>query len=198
MKDFMKKFRDALLCVLVTPLVLLFALGLVLYIPVDYVRYRRSAFFRDTRQKYEFLSGGTLWVRLYNAMRAEELPLDFYLHSTKEVTYGYFRYKNTLLVLDYPAEYDPNSKEWFVCYDQDDKEACTPLAEALETEVEGFNEIVGEKRCDRAVLLVDRSQIRDEDIPYLEGCALLLGYNGKDGLCGMTSAIKQWIRENRG
>lgn len=195
MKEFMKKFRDALLCVLATPLVLLFALGLVLYIPVDYVRYRRSAFFRDTRQKYELFSGNTQWIRLYNVMRAENLPLDFHFHSTREVTYGYFRYKNILLVQDYPAEYDPNSREWFICYDKDDREACTPLAEALEISVEDFNEIAGEKRCDKAVLLVDRRDLADEYLPHLDDCPLLLGYDGQKK---MAAAIKQWIEKDRG
>lgn len=195
MKEFMKKFLYALICVLATPLVLLFALGLGLYIPVDYVRYRRCAFYKDTGHKYELFSGNTQWIRLYNAMRAEDLPLDFHFHSTREVTYGYFRYKNILLVQDYPAEYDPNSGEWFVCYDKDDKEPCTPLAEALKSELEGFNDILGEKRCDRAVLLVDRRDFADEDLPHLESCPLLLGY---DGQRNMAPAIKQWIKKNRG
>lgn len=193
MKKLLKMAGELLAYILLIPMTIVVGIGLLLYLPMDFVRYRCSAFYRDTRRKYEPFTGNCQWFRLYNAMRAENLPLEFHLHTTDEVTYGYFRHKNILLVQDYPAEYEPNSKEWFVCYDKDDREACTPLAEALESEVAGFNEIVGQPLCDRAVLLVDRSLIPEDDLPHLDRCPLLLGYNGKKGL---VPTLKQWIEKN--
>lgn len=193
MKKLLNKAGELLLYIVLTPLCILFGIGLLLYLPIDFVCYHCSDFYKDTRHKYELFAGSGHWFRLYNTMRKEDLPLDFHLHVTEDINYGYFRYKNILLVQDYPAEYEPNSKEWFVCYDKDDREACTPLAEALESEVAGFNEIVGQPLCDRAVLLVDRSLIPEDDLPHLDRCPLLLGYNGKKGL---VPTLKQWIEKN--
>lgn len=195
MKKLLNKAGELLSYIVLTPLCILFGIGLVLYIPVDYVRYRRSAFFRDTRRRYELYSGNTQWIRLYNAMRAENLPLEYHLRTTEDIHYGYFRYRNILLVQDYTVEYDPKKQEWFAYYDEEDQQACTTVGETLECSVESYNEIVGQNICDRAVLLIDRAHIPEEDLPRLESCDLLLGYDGNKG---MAAAIKQWIEKNRG
>lgn len=193
MKKLLKKTGELLLYIVLTPLCILFGIGLLLYLPIDFVCYHCSDFYKDTRHKYELFAGSGHWFRLYNTMRKEDLPLDFHLHATEETNYGFFRYKNTLLVQDFPVEYESKKGEWFV-YDEDE-EANTSLAEALEMSLEGFREIVGEKFCDRAVLLIDRTHIPEEDLPRLESCDLLLGYDGQKG---MADAIKLWIERNRG
>ena len=194
MKKVLENAGVLLSYIILTPILILVGIGLVLYLPVDYVRYRRSAFYQDTGHRYELFSGGTPWIRLYNAMRKEEMPLDFHLHA-KDIYYGYFRYKNILLVQDFPVEYEPKKSEWFVYYEDEDEQACTTVAEALESCLESFHEIVGETLCDRAVLLVDRTHIPEADLPHLESCDHLLGYDGNKG---MADAIKQWIEKNRG
>lgn len=187
--------KKLLMYIVLTPLCILFGIGLLLYIPVDFVCYHISDFYKDTNHKYELFACTGHWFRLYNTMRKENLPLDFHLHSTEDINYGYFRYKNILLVQDFPVEYDPKKGEWFVYSEDEDEEASTSLTEALEMSLEGFHEIVGEKLCDKAVLLVDRTHIPEGDLPHLEGCPLLLSYDGKKG---MADAIKLWIEKNRG
>ena len=195
MKKILKKAGELLLYIVLTPLCILFGIGLLLYLPVDFVRYHCSDFYKDTRRKYEPFAGNCQWFRLYNAMRAADLPLEFHLHTTEDVNYGYFRYKNILLVQDFSVEYEPKKGEWFVYHEDENEDANTSLTEALEMSLESFHEIVGEKRCDRAVLLIDRTHIPEEDLLHLERCDLLLGYDGNKG---MAAAIKQWIEKNRG
>lgn len=195
MKKLLKNAGVVIVYIVLTPIFLLVGILLLLYLPVDFVRYHCSDFYKETRHKYEPFTGNCQWFRLYNTMRKEKLPLDFHLHSTKDIHYGHFRYQNILLVQDFSVEYEPKKGEWFAYHEDEDEQASTSLAEVLEMSLENFHEIVGEKRCDRAVLLIDRTHIPEEDLPHLEHCPLLLGYDGNKG---MADAIRQWIENNRG
>ena len=82
MRSMMQKIKDALPTILMYPLLILGALVflpllLLIFVPIDYIRYRRSAFYRDTHHKYEMFIGKTMWVRLYEAMRRDNLPPGF-------------------------------------------------------------------------------------------------------------------------
>ena len=187
MKKFLEELGNELLVIILTPVILLMAL---VGTPIDFIRYRRSAFYRDTHHKYDLFLGTTTWIRLYEIMRRDNLPLDFHLHSTDEDTTGYFRYRDTLLALDWPMEYAPNQQKWFVLYDNEDHEPCTPMSEALELELNAFHKNTGATDCHRAVVLADIENIAEEDRPYLTGYPDILPYRGKKDL---PRAIKAWV-----
>ena len=182
MKKILSKIGDILLYILMFPLFIIGSIALMLYVPVDFIRYRRSAFYRDTHHKYERFIGNAMWFRLYEIMRKDNLPLSFHLHSTDEDTTGYFCYKDTLLAMDWPLEYAPNQQEWFVLYDNEDHEPCTPMSEALELELNAFHKNTGKAECHRAVVLANLEYIADEDRPHLAGCPNILPYQGKKDL----------------
>ena len=190
MKKILGKILEVFLWIIAIPTVLVVGLALFLYTPIDMIKYRRSAFYRDTHCKYEPFIGNAMWFRLYEIMRRDNLPLDFHLHSTDEDTTGYFCYKNTLLALDWPLEYASDRKEWFVLYDNEDHEPCTPMSEALELELKAFYKNISKAECHRAVVLADMEYIAEEDRPHLAECPDILPYRGKKDL---PRAIKAWV-----
>ena len=190
MKKVLNKIFEIFLWIIAIPTVLVAGLALFLYTPIDMIKYRRSAFYRDTHCKYEMFIRRAMWFRLYEIMRRDNLPLDFHLHSTDEDTMGHFRYQDTLLVMDIPLEYAPNRQEWFVIYDKEDYEPATPLSEVQELALEEFQEFTGVTECHRAVVLADMEYIAEEDRPHLAECPDILPYRGKKDL---SRAVKVWI-----
>ena len=187
MKKFLEELGNRLLLIILAPVILLMAL---VGTPIDFIRYRRSAFYHDTQHKYILHTGNTMWIRLYEIMRRDDLPLNFHLWSTKEEIRGYFRCRDTLLVLDHPLAYAPNLQEWLVLYHPDDHEPCTPLSEVRELALENFRQKTRVSDCRRVVLLADLNDIPAEDHPHLAECPDILPYRGKKDL---PRAIKAWI-----
>ena len=190
MKKVLSKIFEIFLWIVAVPFAIIAGLALFLYTPIDFIRYRCSAFYRDTHHKYERFIRNAMWFQLYEIMRKDNLPLSFHLHSTDEDTRGYFYYRDTLLAMDWPMEYAPNQQEWFVLYDNEDHEPCTPMSEALELELNAFHKNTGNAECHRAVVLADIENIREEDRPYLAECPDILPYQGKKDL---SRAVKAWI-----
>ena len=190
MKKVLSKIFEIFLWIVAVPFAIIAGLALFLYAPIDIIRYRRSAFYRDTHCKYEWFIGNAMWFQLYEIMRKDNLPLSFHLHSTDEDTRGYFYYRDTLLAMDWPMEYAPNQQEWFVLYDNEDHEPCTPMSEALELELNAFHKNTGNAECHRAVVLADMEYIADEDRPHLAECPDILPYQGKKDL---SRALNAWI-----
>ena len=189
MKKVLSKIFEIFLWIVAVPFAIIAGLALFLYTPIAIFKYRRSAFYRDTHHKYEMFIRNAMWFQLYEIMRKNDLPLSFHLHSTDEDTRGYFYYRDTLLAMDWPMEYAPNQQEWFVLYDNEDHEPCTPMSEALELELNAFHKNTGNAECHRAVVLADIENIREEDRPYLAECPDILPYQGKKDL---SRAVKAW------
>ena len=190
MKKVLSKIFEIFLWIVAVPFAIIAGIALLLYTPIAIFKYRRSAFYRDTHHKYEMFIRNAMWFQLYEIMRKNDLPLSFHLHSTDEDTRGYFYYRDTLLAMDWPMEYAPNQQEWFVLYDNEDHEPCTPMSEALELELNAFHKNTGNAECHRAVVLADMEYIADEDRPHLAECLDILPYRGKKDL---SRALKAWI-----
>ena len=190
MKKVLSKIFEIFLWIVAVPFAIIAGLALFLYTPIAIFKYRRSAFYRDTHHKYEMFIRNAMWFQLYEIMRKDNLPLSFHLHSTDEDTRGYFYYRDTLLAMDWPMEYAPNQQEWFVLYDNEDHEPCTPMSEALELELNAFHKNTGNAECHRAVVLADMEYIADEDRPHLAECPDILPYQGKKDL---SRALNAWI-----
>ena len=190
MKKVLSKIFEIFLWIVAVPFAIIAGIALLLYTPIAIFKYRRSAFYRDTHHKYEMFIRNAMWFQLYEIMRKNDLPLSFHLHSTDEDTRGYFYYRDTLLAMDWPMDYAPNQQEWFVLYDNEDHEPCTPMSEALELELNAFHKNTGNAECHRAVVLADMEYIADEDRPHLAECLDILPYRGKKDL---SRAVKAWI-----
>ena len=190
MKKVLSKIFEIFLWIVAVPFAIIAGIALLLYTPIGIFKYRRSAFYRDTHHKYEMFIRNAMWFQLYEIMRKNDLPLSFHLHSTDEDTRGYFYYRDTLLAMDWPMEYAPNQQEWFVLYDNEDHEPCTPMSEALELELNAFHKNTGNAECHRAVVLADMEYIADEDRPHLAECPDILPYQGKKDL---SRALNAWI-----
>ena len=190
MKKIFSKIFEVFLLIVAIPYLCTAIIALLVCVPVDCIRYRHSAFYRDTHHKYELLIVNSMWVRLYEIMHRDHLPLDFHLHSTDEDTMGYFRYRDTLLVLDCPLEYASDRQQWIVLCDEEDQEPCMPLPEALALSLEDFHQKTNGSDCRRAVTLANINDISKADRPHLAECSDILPYRGKKDL---SRAIKAWI-----
>ncbi len=82
----MEKWKNTvkfLLCILFmlsicALLLVTFPFYLLLYVPIDYIRYRRSAFFRNTRRKYEHFQTTGQYYKIYNYLAQRGTPPQFF------------------------------------------------------------------------------------------------------------------------
>lgn len=98
MRESVSKPVSAILFLLFSPFIILFGLGLLIYLPVDCLKYFNSPYRKNTNEKYYLFGGLSPYFRLYNIISKNRLPIDFYRDTNVEInSYGYFVYKNTLI-----------------------------------------------------------------------------------------------------
>ncbi len=167
MKLFLKKLCEALgivliciLCVVFSPIILIV---LLIKTVSDFIKYKKSRYYYDTHEKYTWMCASSEYVVFYNAVKAAELPVEYYRNNQiKETGYGYFVYKDTLLICDYDSDsvyFDKEREEWFA-YDAKD---CVLLESEIKKEIEAVNEFLGENRCSKAVIFIESSML--EGVP---------------------------------
>lgn len=167
MKLFFKKFGEALFTFFIAVLFIIFSpIILILFLiktVSDYFKYKKSRYYRDTHEKYTWMCASSEYVVFYNAVKAAELPVEYYRNNQiKEAGYGYFVYKDTLLICDYDSDsvyFDKEREEWFA-YDAKD---CVLLESEIKKEIEAVNEFLGENRCSKAVIFIESSML--EGVP---------------------------------
>lgn len=167
MKLFLKKFGEALLTFFIAVLFIIFSpIILILFLiktVSDYFKYIKSRYYRDTHEKYSWMCASSDYITFYNTIKNAELPVEYYRdNQIKETGYGYFVYKDTLLICDYDSDsvyFDKEREEWFA-YDTKD---CVLLESEVDKEIEAVNKFLGENRCSKAVIFIESSIL--EDVP---------------------------------
>ncbi len=163
MKPFLKKLCEALgivliciLCVVFSPIILII---LLIKTVSDFIKYKKSRYYHDTHEKYTWMCASSEYVVFYNAVKAAELPVEYYRNNQiKEAGYGYFVYKDTLLVCDYDSDsvyFDKDREEWFA-YDAKD---CVLLESEIKKEIGAVNDFLGENRCSKAVVFLESKML---------------------------------------
>ena len=82
------------------------------------------------------------------------MPIDYYRDKeTKIAGYGYFVYRNILIICDFDnvMYFDSEQNEWFVYEERD----VILLREKIEEEIKKANEFFGENRCNKAIVFLD-------------------------------------------
>ena len=159
-----------------------FLIGMLLYLPVDYILYKTSRFGREVRERYTVWKGLTETVRLYNGIRREGLPIDY--------ADGHFLYGNTMLLHDIGnIFFREETEEWVI----------DEGAEAQETTLSAYAEeqLARDPTCERAVLLIDKENIDSQDLPKAEQCDAILLYevNGRNSA---VKVLRRWIDAGAG
>lgn len=184
MKKFLSDFGGCLLAGLLLPILLL-AAGVLL--PVDYVRYKRSRYYHDTGKRYTFFRGASPCCKLYNAIKAADLPIEYIECTSPETgaSYEFFRYKDTLLLNDYAGiVFDNDRAMWTVEIEDEwvslEKEIADVMAE--------LRAAMGEDVCPKALVLIDRDELEEKDLPNAEQCPFLLLHDGD-----IAAALKTFV-----
>lgn len=168
MKKFFSKFTDEgcswiFAMFFFIPAVLI-VIGLVFYIPIDYIKYKRSFYYKETNQKYSLFMGMNPNIILYNTVAKNNLPIQ-YVPATEESERqsGLFVYNNTLIIAScFDFSFDDEKEQWI--YENEDAVFLT-LDDYIELEISDANKLSGKTICDKAVVLIKEKQINRK---YLE------------------------------
>ena len=144
---------------------ILFGVILVFTLPVDYIKYKRSLYYKKYRKKYTFLAATGVAFRLYNEILKHDLPIRFYENpNAPALSCGWFVLGDTLISINnFNFEYDEKSDTWeCYCYhEEDDTDILISLDEYIENEIKDANELTGQVICKDAVVLIDEQGVDD-------------------------------------
>lgn len=145
-------FFYAILLILASPFILIW---LIFATITDYIKYKKTQYYNDTHEKYSWLCARSYYVVFYDAIKSASLPIDYYRDKETKLTgYGYFIFKDVLILCDYDSDilcFDKDNNEWLV-YDEHDYMLLEPT---IDEELKKVNEFLGENRCKRAILFVE-------------------------------------------
>lgn len=162
--------KETLFVILLFPVFLLFLLWLLIITPFDFIKYKNSRYYKDTKEKYSWLCPTSYYVKFYDLIKKENLPVDYYRDDYVPITgYGFFVYKDTLLLNDYEPCYDEENSIWLV----EIEDEYVDIKEAVEKAIDSCNRLLGSNVCKKAVILIDKDlfdehpNVKYENIEFL-------------------------------
>ena len=163
-------------------LALLVGICFVLLLPLDYIKYKRSLFYKIEHKKYKFFAGSGLYFEFYNEIAKNNLPIKYMFNPKNDaLECGWFVLDKTLLIPDSMVEYYSDVEKWFCSeYDGGHDVASIPLEEYLQQEIATINELLEYNVCDKAVVLVDVNNIDNIDIAKQEKSFLIYDDNREE------------------
>lgn len=163
-------------------LALLVGICFVLLLPLDYIKYKRSLFYKNEHKKYKFFAGSGFYFEFYNEIAKSNLPNKYMFNPTNDaLECGWFVFDKTLLIPDSMVEYHSDVEKWFcIEYDGGHDVASIPLDEYLQQEIATINELLEHNVCDNAVVLVDVNNIENIDIANQENRFLIYDDNREE------------------
>ena len=87
------------------------------------------------------------------------------------MVYGWFVFEKTLIIVNaFNFEYNAESGKWVFSREVDEEENCVLLSidEYIETEIEEVNQALGDKVCDKAVILICADYLENAENAYKE------------------------------
>ena len=118
---------NILVCILLIiflPFCLLLLIGYVLYTPIDYINFKRSAYQKDFPRKYKWLCGRHVDNRIYTIIKENDLPISYLKFYDDYELAGDFLYKDIALNFSQPFFFDDKKEEWlFWPHNDGDNEA---------------------------------------------------------------------------
>lgn len=142
----------------------LFGILSVFYIPVDYVRYKRSAYYKKERKKYSAFATTSVKFQFYNDILENELPIE-YIPDPKsdELERGCFLYNGILLMPEKVTFYfDPTEEEWGWWNGKGSKrKLLLSLDKFLEFGINDVNRLAGKEICNRGVVVICEKDIEN-------------------------------------
>lgn len=170
MKKALNGLLEAIGTIIGTVIALFLALVLILLVPFDYIRYKRSPYYKIERRKYRLFAGNSDYFGLYNDIVKNNLPIK-YIHNPKEerVVHGWFVFDRTLIISNvFSFEYNEEFDRWdYYCEicddDGNEKTTVITLDEYISTEIEEANRLSGQNICDKAIVLIDGALFKEKE-----------------------------------
>jgi len=158
------KVWSVLITILLIPVIVIFLLLLILVTPYDYLKYIRTRYYKDTKQKYSWFCTNSYYIGLYDLIKKENLPIDYYPCQEQSVAgYGYFVYRDTLILNDYEPYYDPEKQTWLV----EVEDGYVDMEQHAETVREECNRQLGSEVCKKIAILMNRDLLKENpEITY--------------------------------
>ena len=134
----------------------------IIITPYDYVRYKCSRYYKDTKEKYSWLYTFSYYLRLYDAVKKADLPIDFYRFKEKGISgYGYYVYKDILILNDFDPFYNEEKGDF------EEHNRIIDIKEEVYGAIEACNRLIGDTVCKRAVVMIDKDLFEEQpDVKY--------------------------------
>lgn len=171
-----------------TLLALLLGVCLIFLLPLDYIKYKRSLYYKTEHKKYEPFAATGINFEIYNEIIKNDLPIKFICNPNDDsLDEGWFVYNNTLIIPNcFSFEYNTETEKWNYCdtVEDDDTEdrIIMSLDEYMETEVREANELAGDTICDKAIVLIDADSIENAELAKGENNFLIYDGNREEVL----------------
>ncbi len=184
MKKVMSSVFSYLLLILLLPLLIIFCVCRVMYLPVDAIIYHRSQYYKDIKEKYRLYGADSNCFKLYNLIYGLGLPVEYVRNSYVNINaYGYFYFDDTLIVTDYIPSYDKEIQGWALVDSEDGgHDGYVSIEDGLQVDIDDFNKFMGREVCSKAILLVDADDLHSEELLHTDKCENLLVYNDENDL----------------
>ena len=179
------KLSQELVLLFTFPIVVLMVLFLLLYTPIDFVRYCFSNRRKEMKQlygkraKYSWIVTLTDHYRMFELIAKNNLPILFIPACENPCQYGYFYYNQTLFLHDVVPHFDVESGNWYILQDHDESN----LYGYIEAEREDFQKCTGFNeniKCERVVFLVEENDVYDDEKNLIENSDFILTYSKKN------------------
>ena len=133
-------------------------MGLILYLPIDIIKYFTSLYYKNTKERYYLFGALSSYFKLYNIIKRNNLPIAFYRNKILNInSYGYFVYKNILILTDYNMIYNEDNKEFTYDIDNDSIRFDSDI---VKEELKECNECIGSEICNYAIVFIEYNDIK--------------------------------------
>lgn len=205
MKKILSKIRDFFGTLFGIFLALILAVCVIFLIPMDYIKYKRSLYYKTEHKKYRLYAATGIHFEIYNEILKNNLPIQYIANPTDDsLEQGWFVYNHTLIIPNvFSFEYNTESERWNYCCeiiedDDTEKRVIMSLDEYMETEVQEANRLAGDTICDKAIVLIDANAIENVELAKRENNFLVYDDNREEVLRSFCEKYLLQCREQYG
>ncbi|MBQ9796773.1 MAG: hypothetical protein IJW50_03530 [Clostridia bacterium] len=123
------------LIILFLPLCLVLLVVYALYTPIDYIKFKRSAYQKDFPRRYRWLCGRHTDNEVYTIVKENNLPVKYLRCYEDYELPGNFFYKDVALNFSHPFFFDEKKEAWLF-WPHDEAETTDEITDEVEDEAE--------------------------------------------------------------
>ncbi len=166
MKKIIPPLLSALCILIFLPIILLIAIIFLIHTPFDYIKYRRTRYYKDTKENYRWLAGMTNFICLYDAIREADLPIEY--HKCPDGC-EYLLCKDILILNEYAPCYDSDRNIWTV----EIEDEYVNIDDAVAKDIGDCNKSMQTDACRRALVLVEDDELSEHEPIELTNCTIV-------------------------